>query len=311
MPLAILFLAALAWPAEQTFRLEGRIEPEARAAITLYGSTAPFNSSTLTGPGGRFEVKNLLAGTYTLAVFLPNRGEIRQTIEVGPGTADERGTVAVTVKVEESRLSRQEADLKHKISARQLSLPEKAKRAYADAQKRLEKREVEAAVKRLQDAVKIAPDFVEAWNFLGTIYYQTQQYPKAEQMFRTALEKDPEAYSPLVNLGGVLLTLNRAGEALPYNLRSVVSHPEDALANSQLGMNYFLLGNLDSSKKYLLEAKRLDPAHFSLPQWTLAQIYVRTGDPKAAAAEMEEFIRLHPDSPDRERAKAAIEALRR
>jgi outer membrane protein assembly factor BamD (BamD/ComL family) len=60
-----------------------------------------------------------------------------------------------------------------------------------------------------------------------------------------------------------------------------------------------------------VEAKRLDPAHFSRPQWTLAQIYLRTGDPKAAAAELEEFIRLHPDSPDRERARAAIEELKK
>ena len=38
-------------------------------------------------------------------------------------------------------------------------------------------------------------------------------------------------------------------------------------------MNYFYLGKLDLSQKYLTLAARLDPGHFSHPQLLLAEIY--------------------------------------
>jgi Tfp pilus assembly protein PilF len=299
---------SLLWAGDTVrFRLQGRIGTETPAAVTLNGSTTPFTTSTLSDGGGRFDIRNLEAGTYTVSVFIPNRGEIRRTIEVGPGTADGKGTVSVSFDAGEAKPVR---DSPHKVSASELAIPDKARKLYADAQKRLEKRDVEGAIEKLDEAVKLAPQFVTAWNNLGTIFYQTQQYPRAEQVFRKALEQDPSAYEPLVNLGGVLLTLRRPEEALQFNLYSVLSRPEDALANAQLGMNYFMLGQLELAKKYLLEAQRLDPAHFSHPQLLLAEIYVRLGYKDSAADELESFLRWHPDSPKRDGILKAIEKLR-
>ncbi|HSW51246.1 MAG TPA: tetratricopeptide repeat protein, partial [Bryobacteraceae bacterium] len=61
-------------------------------------------------------------------------------------------------------------------------------------------------------------------------------------------------------------------------------------------MNYLFLGKPDSALKHLKEAKRLDPNHFSHPQRFLARIYLERGDQKAAVAELEDFLRRHPDS---------------
>ena len=56
--------------------------------------------------------------------------------------------------------------------------------------------------------------------------------------------------------------------------------PMDALANVQLGVNYVNLRKPDLAVKYLKEAKRLDPGHFSTPQLALYEIYLRSGDRK-------------------------------
>ena len=53
------------------------------------------------------------------------------------------------------------------------------------------------------------------------------------------------AYEPLVNLGGVLVTLNKLDEAWKFNGFAVLERPGDALANSQMGMTYFGLGDFD------------------------------------------------------------------
>jgi tetratricopeptide (TPR) repeat protein len=308
MKAAVLMAALLLAPAE--FRLRGRLEPGAKAAITIHGSTRPYSDSAITLEDGRFEFRNLIAGTYTLSVFVPNRGEIRRTVEVGPGTAGQRGVVEVAVALEESAFIRDPAVKAHMVSARELAIPNKAKSLYNDAQKRLNKRDAAGAQAKLEEAVKVAPQFAVAWNTLGTIYYQTRQYEKAEKAFRASLEADMNAYEPMVNLGGVLLNLNRPDEALAFNLNSVVTRPGDALANSQLGMNYLALGYVDLARKYLREAKRIDPAHFSHPQLLLAEIHLRAGEKLAAADELEDFVNRHPDDPNAAAYREAVKKLR-
>ena len=53
----------------------------------------------------------------------------------------------------------------------------------------------------------------------------------------------------------------------------------------------------DKAISYLKQAKQVEPGHFSYPQLPLARLYSRNGDEQAAAAELEEFMKLHPDSP--------------
>jgi len=94
----------------------------------------------------------------------------------------------------------------------------------------------------------------------------------------------------------VLLNLERPREVLGYNGRAVVRRPNDALANSQLGLSFFVLGEPERAEKYLKTADQLDPAHFSHPQLTLAEIYTQRGDRASALAALRDFLARHPDS---------------
>ncbi|HOK47294.1 MAG TPA: tetratricopeptide repeat protein, partial [Bryobacteraceae bacterium] len=114
----------------------------------------------------------------------------------------------------------------------------------------------------------------------------------------------------LVNLGGVLLNLKRPKEALEFNRRAIHERPDDALANSQLGISYFWLKDYDSALKYLRLAKELDPAHFSKPQLLLAQIYLQRNEPENAVAELEDFIARHPDAPEVPEIRKKLEAIK-
>jgi tetratricopeptide (TPR) repeat protein len=63
-----------------------------------------------------------------------------------------------------------------------------------------------------------------------------------------------------VNLGGVLLYTGKHEEALKFNKYAVETRPRDALANSQLGMTYFLLNQDDEALEYLNAARSSIPA---------------------------------------------------
>jgi tetratricopeptide (TPR) repeat protein len=305
-------LAAPAFAAEPLYDLAGRISPGGRAAITLFGAVSPFEATTLSDPGGRFHFHNVRAGSYIVAVYQPKRGEARQSAEVGPGTADSHRRVTLVLHFKETDFEFADSVRRqHAVSTGQLAIPPKAFHEYAEAQKDLGKHDVDSAEKHLLESVKLAPQFASAWNNLGTIAYQTARLPRAEQCFREALAQDPTAFEPLVNLGGVLLNLNKLDEALVRNQRAVLTRPNEPLANSQLGMTYFAAGEFDLAVKYLEIARQLDPAHFSHPQLTLAEIHLRRGDNAAAAAVLEDFLAHHPDYPTAARIRESIAKLRR
>ncbi len=305
-----LFFVFGALASGQVYELAGRVTPESRGSATLFGVTQPFSASTLTDDAGRFTFHKLVPGTYTLSLYLPGRGEARQTIDVGPSAADSRNRIAVSLALKDTDFDPSPERLRHSVSTRQLAIPERAQREYQAAQHDLEKHDIEAAERRLQNAVDLAPPFVSAWNNLGTIAYQTRRFPLAEQRFREALKQDPTAYEPLVNLGGVLVTLHKLDEALEVNVHAALARPNDALAESQLGMTYFELGQFDLAVKHLERARQLDPAHFSHPQRYLAEIHLRRGEKRAAADVLEDFLIHHPDYPQAAKVRENIVELR-
>jgi Tfp pilus assembly protein PilF len=296
----LLVLAAGA--ADQKLEFRGTIEPAPKkyASVQLHGQDFPFEASTLSDLKGRFKFKKIDPGQYAVIIFVPGQGTSRRTVDLHAGRADEKGRITITVPYEPSGESLEAATT---VSVGELAIPKKAQREFGKAQKQLNKRDVEAAIAHLERAVELAPNFVGAWNNLGTIAYQSRRYRDAEKYFRTALRYEPGAYSPVVNLGGTLLSLSQYKEALKYNEYAVQMRPAEALPNSQLGMNFHYLGDDDSALKYLTEARRIDPNHFSHPQLLLARIYLSRGESKQAARELNDFLDRHPNSPSAEAAK--------
>ncbi|HTQ53617.1 MAG TPA: tetratricopeptide repeat protein [Bryobacteraceae bacterium] len=310
----VLLLVSVLWAAQAAaprYEVRGRLVPGTRATVWLHGATAPFEANTLADDDGHFRFRDIEAGAYVLGAFVPGRGEMRRTIEVGPGEARAGNRIELVVELHDGEFeSRDSLRRSAMVSAKELAIPASARHEYEEAVRNLARHEVDAATGHLQRAVEMAPQFAEAWNHLGTIAYQTHDFPRAESCFRKALAADPSSFQPLVNLGGVLINLNKFDEALKYNLFAALSHPSDALANVQLGMSYFFLNKLDLAQKYLTAARRIDPAHFSHPQLILAQIDLRRNDRAGAAAELAEFLQYHPDSPQKDKIRDDIARLR-
>jgi Tfp pilus assembly protein PilF len=268
--------------------------------VNLFSVESPYVDSAEVNLSGEFRFRWLDPGNYTVAVVRKGLGEVRRTVAVSSAVADKSGVVRTTIPYSSAEAAANPTG--GLVSVHQLSIPRSASAKYSDAQKRLAGRDPDGAVHSLEEAVAIAPQFSAAWNALGVIAFQTGDNDRAEILFRKALAADPGAFEPLVNLGGVLLKKSAvqkdaAVDALLFNRSAVEERPEDALANAQLGMNYFKLDQFDQAEQYLLAAKRLDPAQFSQPQLFLAEIYARRGNRGAAIQELEDLLALRPDGP--------------
>lgn len=309
--LALTAASAFGESKPRVFQLSGKVlqadgKPFRFAGVILFSANTPFMTRTEADAGGDFKFKGLLPGTYNLYVLDARIGEIEETVEVGSSFADEKGRIKRKIVFDRAKA----VPPRHGVSMAALLVPKNARNEYIAALSLAEKRDFQGAAKRLKHAVEIAPQFAAAWNYLGTISFQTGVYPEAERYFREALRQDGNAFDPLVNLGGALLALRRYEEALEINLQAVNARPKDALAQSQLGESYFYLERLEEAEVHLKQAKTLDPGHFSLPQLVLAVIYRKRGNYAAAISELEEFLTLHPDSAMVAYAKRELATLR-
>ncbi|MCU1339200.1 MAG: repeat-containing protein [Bryobacterales bacterium] len=263
--------------------------------VNLFSVETPYAESAELNHSGEFRFRSLAPGNYTVAVVRNGLGEVRRTVVVSSAVADKSGVVYAAIPYTSAEAAANPSG--GVVSVQQISVPGNASAKYVDAQRRLAARDPAGAVRSLEEAVAIAPQFSAAWNALGVIAFQNGDAARAELLFRKSLAADPGAFEPLVNLGGVLLKKSAAVDALPFNQRAVHDRPEDALANAQLGMNYFKLDQFDQAEQYLRTAERLDPAHFSQPQLFLADIYARRGNRSAAVRELEALLAIRPDGP--------------
>ncbi|MBN2339325.1 MAG: tetratricopeptide repeat protein [Acidobacteria bacterium] len=280
---------------ELTGRIEyedGRFSPGATPLVMLEGITKPFAAHTWADLSGKFRFKKLPPDRYTLIVSMERVGEWQQTVEVSPGLADSRKRIFVEVVFRPQSRSGTFGG----VSAAELSVPEKARKEFEKAYRRLGKKDLEGAVAHLERSVELAPRFVSAWNTLGTLAFKSGEFALAESRFREALKHDPGYYPALVNLGGALLSQNRIQESLQANLAAVRERPDDALAHSQLGLSCYFLKRPEEAARHLERAIALDPAHFSFPQLPLADIYLQMKDTVSAARVLRQFLALHPDS---------------
>ena len=306
----VMALAVAAPTAAAQLALHGRVSPPLdRGLAAIAAVESPFYRETPVR-NSAFAFRSLEPGAYSLTVMDPKWGVTRKTVQVTPSFADPGGRVRVQIDLERSSPGRSERLRRQStVSVAELSVSPKARAAHRKAQARFGRGDERGGVELLLRAVEISPAFTEAWNELGTVSYKAGRYEEAEERFRKALEHEPLAFAPMVNLGGTLLSRGRYEDALAFNLMARSMQPEDALANSQLGMNFYYKGQFQKAREYLLRAKEADPVHFSHPQVFLADIYAQQGRPADARTELEEILRLHPDAPVAVFARNALARL--
>lgn len=282
----------------ETYQLHGKIRVESgrppALLVSLFHESSPFPVHREMVEEGDFRFRSLPGGTYVLVAVRTGLGELRRTVHLGPESADRRGIVEFTLDYSAGEAAANASA--GMVSLKRLMTPPRALSLYRDAQRLYLEGNVRDAVRKLTEAVHQGTDFAAGWVALGIIAQQRGQTVNAENDFRQALTVEPGNFEAALNLGGLLLRTGRAEQALPYLHRAVEKHPLDALANAQLGKAYFSLTDDLLAEHFLLEAKRIDPQHFSYPQIFLAAVYARHGDPEAVTRELSELIRHAPDS---------------
>lgn len=153
----------------------------------------------------------------------------------------------------------------------------------------------EEAVKAYREAVRLNPEFAEAYNNLGVSLTRLKKYEEAIECFHQAIRLKPGLPNPNYNLGNLYNYLGRYEEALKPLRQAISLNPNYREAYRELGDVYLLLGRNEEAIEAYRQALRLNQDDAALLN-NLGHALNESGRYEEAASVLRQSIRLSPTS---------------
>jgi tetratricopeptide (TPR) repeat protein len=251
-------------------------------------------------PTGSFSFSSIPDGSYLLSVT-NSRGTILQQELVSVGQHFPPLNVRLA-------LPKKQAPSSGAVSVRQLQheVPGKARKEFKKAEQKLRKGDLQGSVEHLLAATVIDPEYMEAFNNLGSRYMMLDRPADALQAFEQAIRLDPQIAMVHANAAIALLSVGKFAEAEATARKTLELDASDNKGRYVLGLSLFA--------RYIYsdeacEALRRTADAFPQGRLALAKMLVKRG----AKEEAKQHLALYLDSGvnmKREQAKAMLSSLR-
>ncbi len=166
----------------------------------------------------------------------------------------------------------------------------------------------DAAIEKLQSAVKINPDYKEAYAGLGILYGYEKRYAEAVKNFEKVLEFD-DANAVIYFYLGILYEKQKKKDLAVKNFKEAIRcDPDFAESYNYLGYMFAESGaNLDEAMGLIRRALEIEPDNGAYLD-SLGWVYFKKGMYKEALVEIEKAVKLEPDEPE---IKGHLETVRK
>jgi tetratricopeptide (TPR) repeat protein len=174
-----------------------------------------------------------------------------------------------------------------------------AKTFFEIGVKKSENAEYSEALDAFKQAIKLKPDYAEAYYNLGHIYFNLHRYTEAADAYKAAVKAKPAYVEAYISLGIVSSMLSRYDEAIEALKKAVKINPKSAEAFYNLGNIYSEFDKTEEAVEAFRQAVKIKPdfaeAHYNLG---VACLSLKEKDLKSAKEEYYILEKL-----DKERAK--------
>jgi tetratricopeptide (TPR) repeat protein len=193
--------------------------------------------------------------------------------------------------------SAQSLDSSSVVSVRKPRIPRKALQAFEHGIDLLAKNDAAGSLPHFQLAVAEFPSYYEAYYKIGVADIKLWRIADAEQAFRKSIELSGGHYSKsLLALGAVLDLQDRYTEAEGVIRKGLGLDPTSWSGHFCLGWALFGLNRLDEAEKCVREALR-EKTNSREAIRLLINIHAREKDYIALVNDLDEYLKLDPDSP--------------
>lgn len=313
---SIVALTAVPIQAQTFYEIEGVVEgpdstPITGVAVFLEDLTRARVGQAITSSDGRYRFNRVVAGTYYI-VAKPNNTEFRtavrrieliETTRVGSSTSSERVDISLEA------IPRRSESGSAIIFAQ--DVPAEASAKFERALDNLSKKNAAQAIRELNEALRIFPNYFMAAQQLGLIYVETEDYKKAIPPLVKAIEINAKAGSAYLALGIASLKLGRADLALDALQRARPLDEKSFRVHFYLGLTLLELNRLDDAESSLKTAYKFGGATKAVSvHLYLASIYSKRGQHRQAIDELESYLRESPKASNASSIRDAITSLK-
>lgn len=138
---------------------------------------------------------------------------------------------------------------------------------------RLEREYLNEAVRVLEKAIDIYPNYLNAWLLLGNAKYKlNKDVAEAEKLYLKTLQLKPSYFEGNFNLGAIYLENKQPKKAIPYLKSAINAKPDKAPAYYNLGQAYFDAGQGQNAVNTYKQIMRMEPNN-SLPVYKIGATY--------------------------------------
>ena len=244
---------------------------------------------------GNFRFDNLRDGSYDISFNLTGYSQMDEHLEVsGPVF----GMTVILKPLNEA------APGASTVSVRELSIPAKAREAMSKGLLLLhQKSDYAGSIKEFERAIKIFPNYYEAYGQIGFAYMEMKDADHAEEALRQSIVVSQEHYPDAFFLLAALFTSQkRFADAEPLARKAVDLAPESWHAQSEMAQALLGEDRPEDAEKYAQEAAKLQPDNALL--WLLlANIHGDLQNDSALVEDLNNYLKLAPNGPMADRVR--------
>jgi tetratricopeptide (TPR) repeat protein len=198
----------------------------------------------------------------------------------------------------------------HTVSMLALKAPKAARKSFEKGTNLAAANKPDEAVTNFEAALRLYPEYADAWLSLGRIQWQLEHKEEARESFRKAMNLDNSLVGPWEELGYLACDDAKWEDAVRYLDRAVHLDPMDSPAawyfNSLANYN---LGRFDLAERSVRAALKLDNTRNPQADYLLALVLIARKDLAGGAAALRTYIAASPKTADAETAKRELSRL--
>ena len=307
----VLTLGALAAPAAgQTGQLKGKVvdgqnKPVGDAKVTILAVETNRKFETKTNRNGEWLQIGLAPGQYTVTA---EKSGMTQSFDVKVGL----DTKEVNFSLQPGGAGGQmTADQAKKEAAR----VEGIKAAFAQGAELSNAGKHDEAIAKFTEVLAQVPKCSECYLNIGAIQSRKQDWAKAEEAYKKALEFNPEAVDAYNGLANVYNAQKKFKEAQAMNAEAIKRGGSASAGGGNAeslynqGVIAWNANDFPKAQELFAEAVKVNDKHAEA-HFMLGQAYLNLGKLPEAAKEFEIYTKLAPDGPNAEKAKSNFEMLK-
>lgn len=270
--------------------------------VTLKQQTGIPLDTAFTRGNGEFTFAGLRNGDYVLEIHVKDYVDFTQNITIS-------GSSQLGIPIFLGKMSKVATpSVQLSISAHQLSVPHKAHEEYEKGMALIYlKSDYRNAIVQFDHAIKDFPTYYEAYADEGNAYYQLQEMGPAEEAFRKSVELSSGQYADaLFSLASLLTDTKRFTEAETISRKGISADKSSWRGPFELARALTALKQTEEAEKSAQQSRDLMPDNPPV-YLLLANIHIQRRDYPALARDLDEYLRLAPNSPEADKARKARE----